>query len=231
MTDIITVTGWVEETRFHFLKASLKTTLRTKIGSTSFDIEDEITNLSASPAEVQMLYHMNFGRPLLDAGSQVIAPVSELVPRNESAVAGLETWNSYSAETPGFEEQVYFAKLLGDDGGNTKTLLKNAHGTKGAVLRFNVRQLPCFTLWKNTTSTEDGFVTGIEPGTNFPNPRTFEGARQRVIQLGGNESATLRLGFDLCPNTEAVSSAEAAVQELQSSPAKVHARPLPDWCA
>ena len=73
----IAITGWVEETRFHFLKLRMKSTVRVKFGSASVDLEDEITNLSASPSEMQLLYHVNFGQPLLDAGSQVILPAAE----------------------------------------------------------------------------------------------------------------------------------------------------------
>ena len=37
-----------------------------------------------------------------------------------------------------------------------------------------LEELPCFTLWKNTAAEADGYVTGLEPGTNFPNLRSFE---------------------------------------------------------
>lgn len=229
--DEISLTGWVEETRFHFLKVSMKSTIRTKLNSASFEIEDEITNLSASPAEIQMLYHVNFGQPLLDAGSQIVAPIAELVPRNDHAATGLENWSSYSAETPAFEEQVYFASLQHDGSGNTQALLKNAHGTRGAVLRFNTKELPCFTVWKNTTAAEDGYVTGLEPGTNFPNPRTFEGKHERLIKLAAKAKKTLHLGFEYCPNEEAVSRAETQVKKLQVAEPNVNSKPLPDWCA
>ena len=202
-----------------------------KIGSVGFELADEITNISASPAEVQMLYHVNFGQPLLDGGSQVVVPVDELVPRNAHAASSIDTWSHYAAETPGFEEQVYFASLLADSNGQTQALLKNAHGTRGALLKFNARQLPCLSVWKNTTSAEDGFVTGIEPGTNYPNPRTFEGDQGRVIALPGKGSVTLNLGFEYCSDAQAVANAESATKRLQSRPPKVHPRPLPSWCA
>jgi hypothetical protein len=208
----------------------MKSTLRTKINSAGFEIEDQITNLSASPAKIQMLYHVNFGEPLLDAGAQLIAPVGELVPRNDHAATGISNWNSYSAETPGYEEQVYFANLLADANGNTQSLLKNAHATRGAVLHFKTDQLPCFTVWKNTAAVEDGYVTGIEPGTNFPNPRTFEGEHGREISLGGKASTTLNLGFEYCSGEREVAAAEAVIKQLQSKPAKVHATPQPRWC-
>lgn len=230
-TGEMELTGWVEESRFHFLKAELKTTLKTKKDSSGFEIVDEITNLSASPAEVQMLYHVNFGQPLLDGGSKIIAPIAELVPRNEHAASGIETWDSYSAETPGFEEQVYFAKLNANADGSSMSLLKNAHSTRGAVLRFNTSQLPCLSVWKNTTAAEDGYVTGIEPGTNFPNPRSFEGEKNRVIKLPANGSTTLNLAFEYCHDEKSVEAAEAAVKTLQVPNPTIHKTPQADWCS
>jgi len=229
-TGEIVLTGWVEEIRFHFLKASLKSTLRTTMGSTSFQIEDEITNLSASPAEIQMLYHMNFGLPLLDGGSQLVAPVMEVVPRNEHAATDVAQWNQYRPESPGFEEQVYFATLHSAQYCNSGALLKNAHGTRGAHVQFNVQQLPCFTLWKNTTAAEDGYVTGLEPGTNFPNPRTFEGTQNRCVKLAGKESVTLKLAFDYCEDADHVAKAEAELVALRSGEPKLHSTPQPTWC-
>jgi len=43
----------VGETRFHLFKVRLKNALTTTLNSSSFDIEDEVTNLSASPAGIQ----------------------------------------------------------------------------------------------------------------------------------------------------------------------------------
>ena len=83
--NAVRVIGEVEETRFHFHKLKLKATLTIKAGEPSFMINDEVTNLSGSPATAQMLYHTNFGTPLLEAGSQVVAPIKTLVPRNAHA--------------------------------------------------------------------------------------------------------------------------------------------------
>lgn len=230
-TGDIEVTGWVRETRFHFLKAELQATMRIKADQPGFEIVDTLTNLSASPAELQMLYHVNFGHPLLDAGSHVVTPVAELVPRNAHAASAIGQWDSYLAETPGYVEQVYFAKLQADGDGNTATLLRNAHGTRGALLRYNVQQLPCLTIWKNTTASEDGYVTGIEPGSNFPNPRSFEGQRGRVIALDGLASTSNHLSFEYCDSEAAVARAEAEVKSLQATSPTIHPEPLPEWCA
>lgn len=228
----ISLRGVVEETRFHFLKLRMTTTITTKLGSSSFSIRDEIENFSAGPAIMQLLFHVNFGLPLLDAGSHVVAPVKTLVPRNARAASGLKTWDSYAAPEPDFEEMVYFFELNAGSGGQTRVLLKNAHATRGVSLLFNKQQLPFFTLWKNTTGAPDGYVTGIEPGTNFPNPRTFETAKNRVVKLAGGQKQVFDLTMDVHTSALDVSMAAAAVAKTQGGlEPKVFDQPQPDWCA
>ncbi|MFM7842807.1 MAG: aldose 1-epimerase family protein [Planctomycetota bacterium] len=231
-TGEIIITGSVDETRFHFLKVRLTTTIRTKVGQPGFQLRDEVTNLSGSPAEIQMLYHVNFGEPLLDAGSRLVAAAKTIVPRNDHAAESVKSWDHYAAPQPGFQEQVYFFELLGDAQGQTQTLLKNAHGTRGVSLTFNNKQLPCFTLWKNTTSSADGTVTGIEPGTNFPNPRSYEGKQGRVVKLAAGGRVAFDLGLISHSDAASVESAERAIQKLQAGgQPKIHDKPQPGWCA
>ncbi len=228
----ISIHGFVEETRFHFLKLRLTTTITTRLNSHSLTIKDVISNASATPAEAQMLYHVNFGVPLLDAGSRVVLPAKTVVPRNARAASHIKSWDSYAAPEPGFEEMVYFFDLHGDDKGQTRTLLKNAHGTRGVSLVFNTQQLPCFSLWKDTAAVEDGYVTGLEPGTNYPNPRSYEGQQGRVIKLPPKGSTILELTLEIHPDDSAVISAEAAVKKIAAGrEPKIFDQPQPGWCA
>jgi hypothetical protein len=229
--DEITVTGVVDEVRFHFLKLRMTSEFKIRVGENGFRIKDTVENLSQSPAEIQMLYHINFGVPLLDAGSRFIAPVKTLVPRNDHAAAGIDNWDNYEAPQAGFEEQVYFFELLADRDGRTKTMLKNAHGTRGAALSFNQKQLPVLTTWKNTTSISDGYVTGIEPGTNFPNPRTYEGKRGRVTKLAGGGQTKFDLEFEYLVG-DRVNAVAAEIKQLQgSTEPTIHKSPQDGWCA
>ncbi len=231
-TGEISLTGVVEETRFHFLKLRLTTTITTRVGESAIRIRDVIENRSASPAEAQLLYHVNFGEPLLDAGARFVAPVKAIVPRNDHSAKGLANWDNYSAPQAAFPEEVYFLEVLGDAQGRTRTLLKNAHGTRGVSVLYNVQQLPCYSLWKNTTASIDGSVTGLEPGTNFPNPRSFEGEKGRVAKLAPGASVTYDVALEMHTTAEQVSAAEKAIAQLQgSTKPTVHPKPLADWCA
>ncbi|STS87886.1 thioredoxin-like protein [Klebsiella variicola] len=69
----------------------------------------------------------------------------------------------------------------------------NKAGDKGASIQFDTRQLPVLTLWKNTDTIKQGYVTGIEPGTSYAYPVTIEREQKRVKQLQPGASAQ----FDL----------------------------------
>ena len=69
---------------------------------------------------------------------------------------------------PGSAEQVYVADLAADAAGDTRVLVSGLTDDEAVSLRFNKRTLPCFTVWRNTPAEADGYVLGIEPGTNYP---------------------------------------------------------------
>lgn len=228
----IAVTGVVEETRFHFCKLRLTSRISTRVGEHHLRIRDEIENLSASAATAQMLYHINLGQPLLDAGSQFLAPIRKVMPRDARAAEGIGTWNVYADELPGYDEEAFFLELLADRNGWAPTLLRNAAGTRGTSVHVHTAELPCFTLWKNTTAAADGCVTGLEPGTNFPNPRTFEGAQGRVVPLAPGGRVALQLGLEIHLGADQVQQAERAIAALQAGTTpQVCQRPEAPWCA
>ncbi|MCA9196434.1 MAG: aldose 1-epimerase family protein [Planctomycetales bacterium] len=227
----ISVVGVVEEIRFHFAKLRLTTTVKTRFGESGIRIHDEIENLSASDAEVQMLYHINFGAPFLNAGSELRLPYKKLVPRNDWSAEGIGHWSTYTEPTAGMAERVYFFEPLGDVTGNSLAMLKNAKGDRGAVVRFNTKQLPCFSQWKNETSLADGYVTGLEPGTNFPNPRSFEGQHGRFAKLGPASMVAMDLAIETVDQGGVVAM-EAEIETLQAKAnPDVSAKPTVDWCA
>ncbi len=226
----VAVTGVVDECRFNFQKLRLASTVRIRGGASSIRIIDEVTNLSGNPGEMQLLYHINFGPPLLGPGAQVVAPIRQIMPRNKHSSAGMSDWNRYTEPRAGNEEEAFFCMLLGDSQRRTQALLRNAAGTTGVSLRFRTDQLPYFTLWKNCAAREDGFVTGLEPGINFPNARSFEAAHGRVRKLAPGETARFELELIAHPDEASVAAAEREINKLQAAATlQISMTPQPDW--
>ena len=224
----ITVEGRVAESTIFHAQVEMTTKITSIPGSNRLTVRDEIVNLSDSPGAIQLLYHWNFGPPYLGEGSEFAAPIETLAPRDPRAVEGLDRWQTYGPPEPGFAEQAYLARLRGEGpDGRTLALLKAPGGDKAVVLRFKRSQLPCFTLWKNTRGLREGYVTGLEPATNFPNPKPFEEARGRVVPLAPGGSYLAETVLEVLDQDEAIAAVEAEIKAIQSQgPPTIHPKPV-----
>lgn len=227
----IRVTGIVEETRFHFYKLRMTSTITLRRGCTDIQVDDRIDNVSDTPTEIQLLYHINYGPPLLGKGSQFVAPVTRVVPRSDLAAEQARSWSDYHGPEANTAETVYFTSLAADSDGDTQVMLIAPDRTRAAAIRFSTRQLPCFTLWKNETSLLDGYVTGLEPGTNYPNPYGFEKARGRVVELAPRARYDVQLQLSVDQTQDEVMRRVDAIRALGTDQTTVaEPRPAADWC-
>ena len=225
----ISLTGSVHETRFLQHSLRMTTTLTLRADRPSVAWTDRVENVSQRPAEIQMLYHCNFGPPLLGEGAELVAAVEELAPRDGAAVGDVLSWNRYAAPQAGRGEQVHFCQIRPDDEGMATAMLVAPSGDQAARLSWHASTLPCFTLWKNQGGLADGYVTGLEPGTNYPNPRSFESEQHRVVPLAAGESVEFSLQLEHLAGSAVAAEAEAI--RSQAPEPLVHAEPKPGWSA
>jgi hypothetical protein len=228
----ITVEGHVDESKLFSTQVRMVTTVTTKPVSNALTVRDEFRNPGDLPQEFQILYHWNFGPPFLEEGARFAAPSKTVVPRNARAVEGLGHHDVYGAPEPGFAEQVYFFDLLPGPDGRTLALLRDRAGGKGVALRFRRDELPAFTLWKNTGGLKSGYVTGLEPGTNYPNPRPFEKQRGRVVTLPPGGSHTAVTTLEVLATRDDVARVEAEIREIQKQVTPtIHKGPVEPFAA
>ena len=109
-------------------------------------------------------------------------------------------------------------------------MLRSAEGDRGLAVKFNTGRLPRFILWKNTAAPSDGYVTGLEPATNFPNTRTFEEKEGRVVEIAPGETESFRVSLHPLTTAKAVDEVSESIRQLQDEqPAEVHNEPRPGW--
>lgn len=208
----------------------LSTSITTEPDANWVRISDLVENLGGTRAEAQLLYHCNYGRPFLEEGARLLAAMKRVAPRDARASEGMGSLLSFRKPEPGFVEQVYFFELLGDSRGWTKVVLEDKRGERAVSVSFNLRQLPCFTLWKNTASLEEGYVTGLEPATNFPNQRSFERSQGRVLSLKPGQHYGAEVILAAHTGREEVGRLEEEMRKLQGSvEPKISGNPIPEF--
>lgn len=222
--------GIVNDFQMFGPQLQLTTEITTPIGKSLFVLDDTITNVSDAPQEMESLYHINFGPPLLGAGAEFVAPVKVAYPRDPRAAEGdMVDWMKYKGPQPaGYTEQAYFLTLQADDSGKTETMLKAPDGASGAVVRFNVKELPYYAFWKNEAPSKTGYVTGLEPGTAYAYPRYVEREAGRVIKLEGGASHQAQVEIEVLTTGQGVAAEEAVIKKLQVVEPKIEKGPLVD---
>jgi hypothetical protein len=231
-TNEIAVEGQVDESKPFAAQIRLSTKLTTTPGSNKITVRDEYINLRESPSEMQVLYHWNFGTPYLEDGAKVVAPFKTILPRDARAQEDLDTFDVYRGPQAGYAEQVYFFELQGEaKDGRTIAMLRNRAGDKAVVLRFSIAQLPAFTVWKNTAGLKEGYVTGLEPSTSYPNARPFEKARNRIVTLPPGGSHVVETTLELLDSAQDVAAIEAEIKALQKTAPTIHKTPIEPFAA
>ncbi|MEW4489900.1 aldose 1-epimerase family protein [Thalassoglobus sp. JC818] len=228
----IGVRGIVDESTLFGPQLRLESSITSPLGSTEIRVRDVVTNLGSAPTELQLLYHVNLGSPILEEGARFACPARKVIPRDARAAEDTTGYREYLAPTSGYSEQVYFHETLTNSSGESLAMIQNASGDCGLSLRFKKEQLPCFSQWKCTQAMSDGYVTGIEPATNYPNFKSFEREQGRVVQLNAGESYTVDLILKALVDQKHVAEARSEIEAIQGEEScEVISSPQKPYCS
>jgi len=221
------VKGLVKENTFKFSALETWTELSVTPGTKSVRIHDELTNNSDYQRDYQIIYHSNFSQPILEDGAKLVAAVKEISPFNDYAKKGLKTWQTYQGPTKNYDEMVFNVVPLADKDGNTLFMLHNRAADKGVAIGFNTHQLPVLSLWKNTDTLKQGYVTGLEPGTSYAYARQIERAQGRIKNLLPGGKQTFDLEYRVLTSSADVAAVAGEVNAISGGkPARLINKPM-----
>lgn len=168
---------------------TLQRRISARLGESRLFIHDIVTNEGYQSTPHMLLYHINFGFPLVSEDTELLVNSVDVKPRNEIAAAGIEDYNRFQPPTPGYEEQVFYHTPAADDEGFAQAALinrvfQNGRGL-GGYIKFRVEQLPRLVQWKMMGQTQ--YVCGLEPATNWVDGRAAERAAGRLQYLEPGE--------------------------------------------
>ncbi len=226
----IGVEGTVHECLLFGPQLRMSSRISSPILSGDIVIEDTVENTGSTATELQLLYHINVGRPFLEAGSTLHVPAATIVPRDPRAAEGIDTWSTYLGPTPGYTEEGFYFEPKADSEGYSVALLSNAAGDQGFAVRFAVDNLPRFIQWKCTQPEADGYVTGLEPATNYPNFKAYERQQGRVVTLNPGESYSTLVVLSVLTTKAEVEGVRQEIAAIQGDqPPVIHRTPQPGW--
>ena len=196
----MSITGIIRETRIFGPSLTLRRTISSTLGKANIYIHDEVINYGNTPAPLMVLYHFNFGYPLVDERTEILWE-GTWEPRFGAENAKIfREGNSFKTCPPPIDdhlssgEEVVLIDPISDDEDRCSCGLYNPKINLKVALNFNKKQLPTLTNWQHWGKNE--YVTGLEPGTNHPIGQAKARENQELILLAPDESRF----FDLTLN-------------------------------
>lgn len=191
----------------------LRRRIRARLGESRLFIEDTVTNEGYRTTPHMILYHLNFGFPLVDENTELLSASAEVTPRDEIAAPGIREYNRFQAPTPGYQEQVFYHVPKADAEGYGRAALVNrafaysepsSNGGRGlgAYIRFRKHELPRMVQWKMMGQRD--YLCGLEPATNWVGGRDKERAEGRLQFLEPGESREYRLEIGVLASIEEI---------------------------
>ncbi len=167
---VLKLKGIIEEGHLFGNKLRMEREIYSVLGENTIHLKDKITNLGNKPSPITLLYHMNFGYPLLSEDTELIIDPSVTFPRDPEAERGLKEFKSFTKPQKSFNEQVFYHTMMGNKTNEATIAIRNRKINTVVTIHFNTGQLPYVTQWKMMAYGE--YVLGIEPGNVHSKSRT-----------------------------------------------------------
>lgn len=201
----MSITGTMKQTQLFGPCLELRRTISATIGKATISIHDEVINRGNTPAPHMLLYHCNFGWPLVDEGTDIIWQ-GQWQPRDKDHVQIFSNKNDFrKCPAPldshlGNGEEVAFIDPVMDAAGWCVCGLHNAKIGIALVVRFQKIQLPKLINWQHWGKND--YVVGIEPASNFPIGQAKAREQKELIFLQPGETRTYDLEMEVLDNKE-----------------------------
>jgi hypothetical protein len=160
---------------------------------------------------LMVLYHFNFGFPLLSEHSRIYAPSEAVEPADDLSAQSKDTWDCFEAPEMGALERVYFHKMRPDPAGRVTVILVGGSDL-GVALSYDSKDLPEFVQWKMTGANH--FVLGLEPANCRTLGRKAERDHGTLQTLAAGERREFRLELSVLDGAEEVAKAVGSQGEV-----------------
>ncbi len=216
---VMTVSGVLREAEVFGENLVLTRHISASLGESRIFVHDRVENRGFKETPLMILYHINPGFPVLDAGSRLLAPSAKVTPRDAEAEKGKDSYAEFSQPIEAFREQVFYHDMKPcADGRVTAALVNRGLGSDGGFglyVKYKKSQLPVFTEWKMVGEGE--YVMGMEPGNCHVEGRAKERERGTLQTVSPGEERDFQLEIGVLAGGSEIEAAQKAIEQAMRS--------------
>ena len=162
--------------------------LTSRMGENSIQIHDVVTNNGFERVPLMLIYHMNFGFPLVDKGT-----ILEVDSLNQKFVGADTDYRNMNEPLAGNPDVTVFHDLKPNEQGFVCCRMTNRKLGVGIYIQWNKKELWNFAEWKHLAPGD--YVVGLEPCNNYILGIEKEEENGTLEYIEPGESRTIDLEF------------------------------------
>ncbi|GAA1137738.1 aldose 1-epimerase family protein [Kribbella jejuensis] len=194
----------------------LTRTIELDVDGRELRLYDVVDNLGFERTPHMFLYHLNFGWPVVDAGTEFVAPIAETVWRSDSVAEQGVSYRVQPDPKPGFVEQVHEHRLVADAEGRHRVALIRGDSTFGVEVTWDAATMPCFFEWQNLRSGQ--YAVGLEPSTHHVSGDAAARSDGTMTWLEHGESRAYRTTIRILDGAETTTATRDAIRRVAGQP-------------
>ncbi len=204
----MSITALIKQSRVFGPNLELRRTISSTLGEPALKVTDVVTNCANTPTPHMLLYHCNFGYPLVDEGVDIVAHgrwTSRGLEMDDAVFNENRNYKKCSnplSSHQGAGEGCAFIDVKADKAGLCTVGLANHKRVLALVMKYKKKQLPWLSNWQHWGPGE--YVTALEPGTNPPIGRAAAAKQKKLISLAPGKSRKYELEFSILTDKKAI---------------------------
>ncbi len=190
---VYTVKGKVRESCLYAENLVMEREIKCRAGSSEIEIFDKFVNAGFEKMPFMLLYHVNFGFPVVSENSGYYTRAVEVKPWTDSAINGNGEYERMESPQPGYEYECFLHEMP-EKGHKVYSAVINESLNFGAYLVYSPEELPFFNEWKMMGCQD--YVAAFEPGNCIPEGRmeARENGRLKYLEAGETYSVSYKIG-------------------------------------
>ena len=190
----IKISGEAREAELFGENLVLRRTIETVYGDKKIIMTDEVENQSFRVEPFMVLYHINFGYPLLDEGTEIIIPAKSSKGREEHSQNHIDKYNVMDEAIDNELEYCFSHEPVVDSDGRVRVAVINNNIKLGMMISYDYKNLPYLLQWKSVASGD--YVIAIEPANGYFG-REYEEKNNSLHSLKPFEKEKIVIEFEI----------------------------------
>ncbi len=194
---VIRVKGLIRESSVFGENILLKREISTVMGKNEIIVNDTYCNEGFEDSPFMVLYHCNFGYPLLSEDTIVKGNFIETIDRDSNENVPQNLVEHFDKPHNSINEKVYFHKVYNDNGYGSFSV-QNLNLNLGVNVSYSNEHLNYLVQWKLMKSGD--YVLALEPATNKTTGRGEARSENELMYIKPQEEKSITLKFNLYNN-------------------------------